>query len=429
MNQKNSMKTYAASVGLLAFGTSFLGAVETTALNSQQSTKPWSVSASLRGFYDSNINSAPDGSEVESIGFQISPSFNYGFAGEQTSLNFGYLLAANWYENRRLGQTSNWDLTHTLQAALNHTFNPRINVALKDSFVIGQEPDVLQVANTPFATSQRISGDNKRNYASIDLNLQATSLLGFQVGYGNLLYNYDDSSVGGNSARLDRMEHEIHLDSRWTLQPQTVGILGYMYTQVGYTGDQIIGFAPGPIMSDNRNSRGNTFYVGAEHSFTPDISGKLNAGVQIYDFYNDPAASTKTTPYVQGSLTYAYRATSSLQVGVSLRQSPIDAFNPIGGSYVLNAQSLVLYGAWVHEILPHLFSNLNGSLQQSKYNGGTVDGDSTMYYRVGLSLAYEFTKHLSASVGYNYDQSDAPAQLPEQSYDRNRVYIGLTAAF
>ena len=61
----------------------------------------------------------------------------------------------------------------------------------------------------------------------------------------------------------------------------------------------------------------------------------------------------------------------------------------------MNAQSLVVYGAWVHEILPKLYSNLNGSFQQSQYNGGSVDGDNGFYYRIGVSLSYEFTKHLS----------------------------------
>ncbi|MEI2723435.1 MAG: hypothetical protein V9H26_07790 [Verrucomicrobiota bacterium] len=290
------MKTFAASVGLIALGTSVLSAVESKVLNSEQSSKPWSVSASLRGFYDSNINSSPDGSEQESAGVQISPSINYGIAGEQTSVNLGYYLSANWYDNPYSTWSGPWELTQTMEAALSHTFSPRIDVNMKDSFVIGQEPDVLQAPGGPAANNQYISGSNKRNYANINLNVQATSLLGFQLGYGNILYNYDDSGPGSNSALLDRMENAVHLDSRWTLQPQTIGIVGYMFTQVGYTGDEVIGFAPGPIMSDSRNSRGNTVYVGVEHSFTPDLSGSLKGGVQVYDFYNDPNAEYKNHP-------------------------------------------------------------------------------------------------------------------------------------
>jgi hypothetical protein len=429
------MKTFAASVGLLALGTSVLNAVENKVLNSLQSDKPWSVSASLRGFYDSNISSTPKGTEQESSGFQINPTINYGIAGEQTSLNLGYYLAANWYDNPYPTWSGPWELTQTMEAALSHTFSPRVDVNVKDSFVIGQEPDVLQVANSPFATSQTINGSNKRNYASLNLNLQATTLLGFQVGYGNLLYNYDDSGPTSNSALLNRMENSVHLDSRWTLQPQTVGIIGYMFSDVNYTADEVIGAVtfvpPGtnvlvavPVFSDRRNSRGNTFYVGAEHTFTPDISGKLNVGAQIFDYYNDPTASTKISPYVQGSLTYMYRTASSLQAGIALQRSPTDAFNSQGLSYVLDAETLVLYGAWVHEIIPHLSGNLNGSFQAQKFNGGSLNDEYGYYYRVGLGLSYEFTKLMSASVGYNWDQADNYAP-----YNRNRVYIGLTAAY
>lgn len=385
----------------------------------------------MRGFYDDNINSSPDGFEQDSVGFQLNPTLNYGILGERTTLNLRYDLSAKWYDNPYPNWTSPWQLAHTMEGALSHTFNPRINVVAKDSFVIGQEPDVLQVASSPFATSQTISGDNKRNYASMDVNLQATSLLGFQVGYDNLLYNYADSGNFSNSALLDRMHNIFHLDSRWTLQPQTVGILGYMFSDVNYTADDIAGiagFPPTAVYSDSRNARGHTVYVGAEHTFTPDLSAQLQGGVQIFDYYNDPSADTKVSPYVQGSMRYMYRATSSLEAGVSLMRSPTDAFNPsTGGSYVLDAESLVVYGAWVHEILPRLYSNVNGSFQQSKFNGGSLDGDSDYYYRVGLSLAYEISKYVSASVGYNWDQADSDD--PSRAYNRNRVYLGVTAAY
>jgi hypothetical protein len=59
-------------------------------LTPQQSTKWWSVSATLRGFYDDNYNTSPhplwfrldpatglatSGSKQDSFGFEVSPSF------------------------------------------------------------------------------------------------------------------------------------------------------------------------------------------------------------------------------------------------------------------------------------------------------------------------------------------------------------------
>ena len=73
------MKRIAASLGLVALGTSALQAVDTGALSTMQGTKPWSVSVALRGFYDSNINTTPD-DEVGSAGFSINPFIGFGAA-------------------------------------------------------------------------------------------------------------------------------------------------------------------------------------------------------------------------------------------------------------------------------------------------------------------------------------------------------------
>ena len=85
------MNKFAASLGLLALGTTALHAVEATAVNSMQRDKPWSVAASLRGFYDDNINATEI--KEESFGFEITPSVDFGLAGDQTSFNLGYQLS------------------------------------------------------------------------------------------------------------------------------------------------------------------------------------------------------------------------------------------------------------------------------------------------------------------------------------------------
>ena len=70
-----TMKRIVTSVGLVALGASSVGAV----LGQDATPAPakfWSISASLRGFYDSNINTAPDTDPVDQVsafGFTISP--------------------------------------------------------------------------------------------------------------------------------------------------------------------------------------------------------------------------------------------------------------------------------------------------------------------------------------------------------------------
>jgi len=46
---------------------------------------------------------------------------------------------------------------------------------------------------------------------------------------------------------------------------------------------------------------------------------------------------------------------------------------------------------------------------------------------LGVSLEYRFSRYLSAHVGYNFDKLDS--QVEGRDFDRNRVYIGLTAGY
>jgi hypothetical protein len=44
-------------------------------------------------------------------------------------------------------------------------------------------------------------------------------------------------------------------------------------------------------------------------------------------------------------------------------------------------------------------------------------------------LNYQFNPYFSAEVGYDYDNVWASGSLAYQNYDRNRVYIGVTASY
>ena len=121
------MNKLIASVGVIALSSSVLHALETGSLNAQQSKKAWSVSASLRGFYDDNYNSQPSATKKSSTGGDLAVGFDFGTAGEVTSVNVGYDLTARYYE-KALSTTSSdhTDYTHSFNAGLTHAFNERL---------------------------------------------------------------------------------------------------------------------------------------------------------------------------------------------------------------------------------------------------------------------------------------------------------------
>ena len=315
------MKRIVASIGVAALGAA---CVQTS--NAQgDGSKPFTASVALRGFYDDNVNTANSG-KLESWGGEISPTLGFYLRADQTTAQLVYTYDFMYYQNSPQGDGDRNDQTHTIAASLLHTFNERTTLAVSESFVIGQEPDVLR-AGPAYASFQRISGDNVRNFANLTLNHQFAPKFGMEVGYANSLFDYADdvyqvnhffgnpafpfSNVNpvSNSGLLDRMEQTAHLDARWTIQPTTVGLIGYAFQYSHYTADQPIGVILVPnqlINSDARDSRSHYVYAGAEHTFMPGLSGSLRGGARFTDNFNSPSKESSTSPYVLASLTYDY---------------------------------------------------------------------------------------------------------------------------
>jgi hypothetical protein len=424
------MNKFAASLGLVALGTTALHAVEATALNTMQRSKPWSVAASLRGFYDDNINLSESNKE-DSFGFEITPSVDFGLAGDQTSFDLGYQFNAKWYDNPPSGQSDHWDLTHTFDGYLAHTFSPRVDMVVRDSFVLGQEPDMLRAGDLPYSTVQYVPGNNIVNYGSIDFNVEATELLGLNIGYANAYYNYaDDGGTAlspSTAALLNRVENRLHLDTLWKVRPETSLILGYMYGQYIYIADEPIGIG---VNSDDKDSRSHTFYGGVQHAFSPTLTGTVKAGAQYYDYYGDPNGGNDWSPYAVVNLKYQLQSTTAMDAGFTYSRSAADqAGAGTPNAYIKDTEVALLYGSLTHEIVAHLVGTAKATLQHATYNGGgpNYDGESYLFFGIGFDLAYQFTPNVSAHAGYNYDNNDS--DIAGQNYDRNRVYIGVTAGY
>ncbi|HVV01552.1 MAG TPA: outer membrane beta-barrel protein [Verrucomicrobiae bacterium] len=433
------MKKFAASVGLVALGASALNADALPNLDS--ATKPWSASATLRGFYDDNVSTISDKDHQDSFGFELSPSIGLNWSPDPTTrLVGGYIFSMKYYDRKPLGETDHVDMTHTLSLALDHAFSERYQVRAVDSFVIGQEPDTLRSGNA-FSTFQRIPGDNIRNFGSIDLNGQLTPLLGFQAGYANSYFDYSASGPGSGplgeiipspSGVLDRDENMIHLDSRWTIKPETTAIVGGQFRAVNYTADEIIGEdLHGPVFSDSRDFREYYLYVGADHTFRPDLTASARIGGRYIDFYNaENNVGTGFGPYASLSGRWVYTENSYVELGLTEDISSTDFVGAQDGTtrgFTSSAETTVVYGSVNHQITSKLRGSLLGQFQNSSFKGGSFDGDTEHDYLLGLNLTYQFDPHFSTELGYNYDRLDS--DVPGRNFDRNRVYIGVTASY
>src|SRR5581483_6756156 len=153
------MNKIVASLGLAAVGATGVQTVYADSGLQAPSPKLWNVSASLRGFYDDNINTAPDGGgpKVSSFGFDVSPSVGLKWGDDNTRAEAQYTYTFRYYEKRPAGNVNKYDQDHVFRGALDHAFNERYQIGVHDSFVVGQEPDLIR-GTLPNGENQRIPG-------------------------------------------------------------------------------------------------------------------------------------------------------------------------------------------------------------------------------------------------------------------------------
>ena len=337
------MKKFFVSMGLIAAGTASLQAAYAPDWNSQ-SASMWSVSGTLRGFYDDNYETASSGAKIGSYGFEFSPQISFNVPLQQTELGMRYIYGLYYYQRREELSQNPIDQTSEFDLWLDHAFTEHWQARVEDSFVIGQEPELLD-PNT--SVTSRVNGSNIRNTATITLHTDWTRLFSTELGYQNTIFIYENSGgmatppvdpTLGNpfgspgtvdnaslAGLLNRMEQSAWLNLQWMVRPETMFQVGARFGLVNYTGDEPIAyFSPGPpyyqstsilYTSSDRDNRSYMGYLGLQHAFLPNLSLNLQGGVQYTDPYNDPLSSTSLSPYGNLSLVYTYGAGSYAQIG------------------------------------------------------------------------------------------------------------------
>ncbi|MBI2946399.1 MAG: outer membrane beta-barrel protein [Verrucomicrobia bacterium] len=427
------MKRLLTSAGLVAFGAANLQAQHAAAphLTSIQTTKPWSVSASLRGFYDDNYVTRPSNSptglsKTDSFGFELNPSVGFNWVLPQTYVGLSYSYGLRYYEDR---ESNSADHTHQADLKISHAFSEQYKLDVNDSFVAAQEPELLAKPGGGIPVPIRVEGDNIRNTATANLNAGLTEKLGALIGYSNTYYDYEKTGIGSLSALLDRTEHLFTINGRWQAMPSTVGILGYQYGMNHYDEDQIIGFAGvggPPVRGDARDSTSHYIYAGADHSFNPQLNGSLRAGAQITD-YDNVTTDSKVIPYADASATWTYNPGSYVRLGVRHTRMATDVALITAASPTLDQEATTAYGEVNHKITAKLNGNLIAQYQHGSFEGGAADSKAEDLFLIGLNVSYEINKFLAAEAGYNYDRLDS--DLEDRSFTRNRVYIGIRATY
>jgi hypothetical protein len=442
---KHDMKKLITSAGLVVLGAASVNAQQLYApaptLTTTQLSKPWSVSAAVRGFYDDNYALTPSSGLIDpttgnrikprsSWGWEVSPSAALNWTMEQTYIGLSYLYDVKYFEDR---EQNKYDQAHQVDFKLSHAFTDRYKLDLADSFVITKEPDLIAPINSPTATI-RTRQDVLRNYGAATFNAGLTDQLSIMGGYSNTLYDFSDTGVGSLSAILDRMEHVATLNLRWQVLPSTVALIGYNFGYYDYTGNDntLILDPTGQVYlnSDQRNFYSHYAYVGLDHSFNPQLETSVRVGAQIAEYNNLPFGNTENiTPYADANITYRPIPDSAFQLGVRHSQIATDAA-------ALSQENTTLYGSISYKLLPQLTASVLGQWQINSFYEGvpvapgasvTFKNQDENFWLAGINLSYEINRFLGLEGGYNYDRLDS--DVGYRSFTRNRVYFGIRASY
>ncbi len=394
-------------------------------------SKAWSVSASLRGFYDDNyLYRGSD--ERDSFGFNVSPSVRFNLPLDQTYVGVRYIYSGKYYEDRDTASNDPWDHGHQFDFMLNHAFSERYSLDARDSFVVSTEPEVLAPAGGPI-TAVRTEGDVMRNLGQLAFKAQMTRLLGLSIGYNNVLWDYQNKNgTAGNPSRsglLDRIEHLGSVELGWQALPETKVSLGYNFGAVQYTSDEFVAFLAGANRkSDIRDNQSHYIYAGASQNFANNITAAANVGATYIDYRFDQFNDDTWIPYANLSGMWTYASGSYVQLGFVHSFNQTDTIAPNAAGQVTSSQETsTIYAMLNHQITPKLVGSVNAHYQDSQYQGGQWDGSSDQIFMLGLNLEYAITSHVSVEAGYNFD--DLSSDGAHVAYDRNRIYLGVTASY
>lgn len=440
------MKKFFVSAGLAAIGAASVHA-DTYApdVTAMDASKIWSVSGTLRGFYDDNYTTAHNDASGKraSWGFEFTPSLSILVPLQQTELGLRYTYGLYYYQDRENIGANPIDQSHEADLWIDHAFTERWEGKVQDSLTLSQEPSLNATGNNlPY----RVEGNNINNLGSVSVHTEWSMLFSTDLSYQNNFISYQNH--GGTAASpslagfLDQDDHSIFLNLNYEFRPDLKFLVGYEFILNKYTANEPIGAAGlTTFNSSSLDSYSHLVYVGGTYAATENLSATVEAGFQYTDNNDLPSGDSQSQsqvqPYAQVAVTYTYLPGDYVQAGFTQSENSSDTPDPgSNGSLTTYQESSVLYGSINHQITPFLLGSLTGRWQHSVYNGGADDGGSQTQYSLGVNLSYTISPHVSAEIGYNFDYvtaggnfSSASGNSPLPSYARNREYIGITASY
>src|ERR1700733_4102511 len=184
------MKKFLVCAGLATIGAGTLNAATYAPdLTAMDASKIWSLSGTLRGFYDDNYTTGNGSTKHASLGFEFSPVVSLIVPLQQTEIGLRYTYGLYYYQDRENHGQNPIDQTHEADLWIDHAFTERLEGKVQDTFVIAQDP---QLSSSGTSLPFREEGNNIDNVGIVSLHAELTMLLSTDLGYQNNYVAYQN---------------------------------------------------------------------------------------------------------------------------------------------------------------------------------------------------------------------------------------------
>jgi hypothetical protein len=382
-----------------------------------QESLPLKWSAGVNLTWDDNVNPTAVGPGADEDTVSINPFVGLTFVNitPQTTWDVYARIGAIYYFDEPTAVGSD-DIYTQSRVGVNwtHRVSERLRFSSRNFLSYELEPDYAY----GFSTTRQL-GEYLYWQTDNSVGYRWTERLATYTGFTITGLDYDDVVLN-----QDRFTWSLYNQFRYQLTPQTVLTADYRYSQTD--GDD--------LSSDYTD---HFLLGGIEHRFSPNTILVARLGAQFHEA-EATGGSDSTSPYLEATVRTQVNEQLSVRGFARYGVEGYDTVRTVGaGLYEFDDRQTFRLGVsseYVISPMLNLFGGLDyipatfddGRLVSgaAPVSAGGLDEDVLNAY-VGLSV--KFTEMLYGTFSYNY--TDSSSDFAGQSYDRNRVNVGVRAEF
>lgn len=393
-----------------------LPANTSTATDASTSRKFYTITASLREIYDTNVNTSSSGNQA-SLETNLSPSILVDFPDANGDFSGRYTLGLTYYANLPGGHNTSsggynqggLQVTHNFVAQYSHSFSERFQFNLAESFQYYTEPSILQSTGTNYQDGAYVSNILNGNFTA-----QWTPLWSSTFTYSNTVVRYDESSV---ALEQNSMENNGSASMGYALLPKITLNFGGIGDNVTYD-------------SSDRGYTTYTGFGGITWSALPTVSVSGRAGASYIqsgqaEGQTQGQSQASIAPYAELTLSWTLGARSALNFSYEHEVTPSDQAGTNGQI------SDRFNSSFRYSITPRLNTYLDGVFTAASSSGALAGSNTSNLqensYQVDTGLSYQYNSAFSFDSELTF--SGVLGDSDNDNYERAEVSVGIRGTY